>query len=358
MVDYAGALWIPTTSFFPNRYGHTPTYVILHGTAGGASAQNIATYFANSGIEASSHYVIGQDGTVCQCVLESDAAWGNGPIVGNADPWWSAALNPNLITISIEHVKPTTDNSDALTPAQQDASFKLVADICTRWHIPKRLADAQGGITGHFSMDPVNRARCPGNYPWDALWAYLQGAGMIDVDNPVVAAFFQKLSETNWCCKKTKANLGGTILKFYRQVGGYGLAGLTILGLPLADEYNDTDKTHVSKQRFERGIVVFDPDHQLDNPPGSADCYLQHMETYYPLPTQIATLQTTIKTDATQAAQYQQHIADLTGQLDAAKQRVIDLTNATTGSSVEALDKILSQTLILEQAIKTLLPPT
>lgn len=357
MPDYESALWIPNGHFFPNRYGHRPTYVILHGTAGGSSAQNIATYFANSGVEVSAHYVVGQDGVVVQCIAEADGAWANGPITNGADPWWSIALNPNLITISIEHVKPSTDNSDALTPAQQESSFKLVAAICERWHIPKRTADEQGGITGHFSMDPVNRARCPGNYPWDALWSYLQGAGMIDVDNPAVAAYFQKLSDTNWLCKKTKANIGGAILKFYKSLGGYGLAGLTILGLPLADEYNDTDKTHVSKQRFERGIVVFDPEHQIDSPPGAADCYLQHVEQLYPLPQQVADLQNTVNVDALQAGQLKNQIDDLTDQLDLAKQRIIDLTNATSGTTVEALSKVLSQVLVLEQSVKTLLPP-
>jgi hypothetical protein len=36
-------------------------------------------------------------------------------------------------------------------------------------------ADDTTGITGHFSIDPVNRARCPGNFDWNALWNYLNG---------------------------------------------------------------------------------------------------------------------------------------------------------------------------------------
>ena len=85
-------------------------------------------------------------------------------------------MNPNYVTISIEHVKPSTDNSDALTAAQKDASFKLVRDIVSRWPaIRTAWANSAGGITGHFSISPISRERCPGPYPWDELFAFLTG---------------------------------------------------------------------------------------------------------------------------------------------------------------------------------------
>lgn len=168
--------FLPSPNFWAGRFGATPKFVILHGTAGGTSAQNIANWFANPASQVSSHYVIDRDGTIFQCVKEEDSAWANGVITAGHDAWWdqsppwNGAPNPNLNTISIEHVKPSLDNSDALTPAQQAASFELVNDICSKWSIPKRAADSLGGVTGHFSMDPINRARCPGTYPWNALW--------------------------------------------------------------------------------------------------------------------------------------------------------------------------------------------
>jgi hypothetical protein len=171
-------LQIPTNNHFAGRAGYKPRYAILHGTAGGTSAQGIAQYFQSTEGTAnpvSSHYVIGTDGTVVQCVAETDAAWGNGIIETGADTWWNPAINPNYTTISIEHCKPSTDNSDALTSAQQTASFALVADICLRNNIPARPADAIGGVTGHFSIAPQSRANCPGSYPWAALWLYLRG---------------------------------------------------------------------------------------------------------------------------------------------------------------------------------------
>jgi N-acetyl-anhydromuramyl-L-alanine amidase AmpD len=166
-----------------------PKFVILHGTAGGISAEAIARFFQNAGVSA--HYVIGQDGQIVQCNNELDGAWADGIIDGipmaglpfrtqsdgvHRDDWWNPnGINPNDMGIAIEHCKPHNDNSDALTPAQQASSLWLVNDICNRWNIPKRFADANGGITGHFSIDAVSRQRCPGQYPWQELFNYLNG---------------------------------------------------------------------------------------------------------------------------------------------------------------------------------------
>lgn len=183
--DYAPATWIPTDHH--DGWGvFAPKWIIVHGTAGFQTAQQVGVYFQSNTPPSSTHYVVGRDGAVVQCVRESSAAWGNGPITGPAgvggdgvhhDAWWDHVPdgNPNTVTFSIEHVKPSQDNSDLLTPAQQAASFALIKHLCATHGIPMRAADAQGGVTGHFSMDPVNRARCPGPYPWDALWSYLNG---------------------------------------------------------------------------------------------------------------------------------------------------------------------------------------
>lgn len=176
--DYPAAAWIPTTHHWAGRGGHTPRWIIIHGTASGAeqTAEHVARFFQANDPPTSTHYVVGRDGQIAQCVRESDTAWGNGVLSAGHDAWWQDGTNPNWLTFSIEHVKPHADNSDELTPEQQAASFALVKHLCDRWGIPTRQADASGGITGHRSIDPVNRAHCPGPYPWDRLWAYLQGA--------------------------------------------------------------------------------------------------------------------------------------------------------------------------------------
>jgi Negative regulator of beta-lactamase expression len=167
---------------FQGRNGFTPRYVVCHGTAGGTSAQAIAQYFKGTegtNNPVSAHYVIGVDGTIVRCNSEDDGSYANGVVTAGHDPWWSDSGNPNPndITVSIEHCKPDNANATPLTPAQQASSFWLIKDICQRNNIPMRAADASGGVTGHYSIDPVNRARCPGAYDFNALWQYLANGG-------------------------------------------------------------------------------------------------------------------------------------------------------------------------------------
>lgn len=179
-MDEENVLWIPSPNYFPGRSGHIPRWIIVHGTAGFNSAEDVGYYFQTA--EVATHYTIGREGRVVQSVEEIHGAWANGYIsgpsgksgdVGHHDHWWNKDINPNLLTISIEHVKPSRDNSDEITQAQKEASFCLIEHICQRHNIPRRLADEHGGITGHYSMDPVNRSFCPGPYPWDELIMYL-----------------------------------------------------------------------------------------------------------------------------------------------------------------------------------------
>jgi N-acetyl-anhydromuramyl-L-alanine amidase AmpD len=177
MPDESGIIWISNNNYFPARNGYKPRYVILHGTAGFNSAEEVAHFFKSTeegNDPVSTHYIIGLGGELIQCVEEANSAYANGGVTQGHDPWWSRSVNPNYITISIEHVKPARDNSNELTDLQKQASFELVRRICERHDIPKRRADSEGGITGHFSMDPVQRSFCPGPYPWNELFALLQ----------------------------------------------------------------------------------------------------------------------------------------------------------------------------------------
>jgi N-acetyl-anhydromuramyl-L-alanine amidase AmpD len=174
-MDEAEAIWVPSPNYYSGRQGQRPRWIILHGTAGFGDAAEVAAFFQQASTEASTHYIVARDGRLFQLVREADAAWGNGKVSRGHDPWWSAALNPNYLTISIEHHKLRRDNGDELTEEQKRTSFALIAHICARHGIPRRRADARGGITGHFSMDPEHRSYCPGPYPWEELFAYLAG---------------------------------------------------------------------------------------------------------------------------------------------------------------------------------------
>lgn len=180
LAEYPEATWYPIPGFgFPQgthgRSGFKSHWIILHGTASGdGTALQQARFFAANGGHGV-HFVIGKDGTIIQMVLLGDAAYGNGIIQSPHDSWWTSAVNPNLTTVSIEHCKMHSDNSDPLTPAQQEASFRLVKWLCQKLGIPARKADGAGGITGHFSIEGIDRKYCPNTYPWEALWAYLGG---------------------------------------------------------------------------------------------------------------------------------------------------------------------------------------
>ncbi len=194
--EYPGATWaaIPGFGYPQGTHGQNkPKWIILHGTASGdGTAEQQVRYFQST-TDHGVHFVIGKDGKVFQMVRLADAAYGNCCIdPPKHDAFWDTALksfnNLNLCTISIEHCKTHSDNSDQLTPAQQEASFQLVAWLCERLKIPARPADAGGGITGHYSMNGINRANCPGAYPWAALWSYLKGENMVPrgwTDDPV-----------------------------------------------------------------------------------------------------------------------------------------------------------------------------
>ena len=103
---------IPSPNHWNGREGHTPLWLILHGTDANTNdydgAYETAGWFQTNSV--STNYVVGRRGLVAQCVQESDAPYANGGVTNTPtrkhDPWWSSNLNPNLVTISIEHVKP------------------------------------------------------------------------------------------------------------------------------------------------------------------------------------------------------------------------------------------------------------
>ena len=147
--------------------------IVIHKTAspGMSTAEAIARYFqeGSDGRHVSSHYVIGKDGTIVQCVREKDGAGANSavPYELGRSPIFTEDINWNLRTISIEHVDDSSDNSQALTPAQKQASFTLVRDIAQRHSIPSSR------IVGHDSLQPRSKPLCPHTYPLEELRSYV-----------------------------------------------------------------------------------------------------------------------------------------------------------------------------------------
>src|SRR5260221_11935898 len=84
---------------------NTHEWIVLHKTASGGSAQNIATFFANDPAMASTHYVVGQDGTIVQCVLEKDGAAGNSCLEKGHATHLPLGVQLTIRTLIIEHMR-------------------------------------------------------------------------------------------------------------------------------------------------------------------------------------------------------------------------------------------------------------
>lgn len=189
--DYSKAVWLPCKNFWPG--GNSMQRVVIHGTAsnGPQTGYQLATGAEfNDGQSASVTYINDVDGTVYQIVQESDSHWGNCcitgteapagyyPIPGTADyhlhglidTGQPGAVNMNHSTIAIENVKHDCCNADSLTSAQYNSLVSLVADICHR----RGILPVKGSVIGHFDLDPVNRARCPGTFDWPRFYTDLQ----------------------------------------------------------------------------------------------------------------------------------------------------------------------------------------
>src|SRR5258708_6791140 len=161
--------------------------LVIHKTASGGSAEDVANFFINDPARASSHFIIGQDGEIVQCVHLVDGAGANCCVETGYDPYWNTLLqqfgNLNRCTISIEHCDPSSSNDTPLTAAQKASSFKLIKWLVDQYGF-NITPDGHGqmvDIKGHNTIDPINRARCPGNYPWSELHTYLQGGGTMGI---------------------------------------------------------------------------------------------------------------------------------------------------------------------------------
>ena len=109
-----------------------------------------------------------------QYVREANSAWGNCCATGKST--FRQDYNWNKSTVSIENEKSSCDNSEPLTDAQYHSLLMLVRDIAQRWNIP--LVHGQQGVRGiiyHHDLDPINKARCPGTFPYATFFRDLQG---------------------------------------------------------------------------------------------------------------------------------------------------------------------------------------
>ena len=121
----------------------------------------------------SSHFIVALSGDVSQMVEIQNSAWANGlsfdqrrqawicPHGKVVQPTWAAisrGVNPNLQTISIEH---EGFSGHTAPPTQLAATVDLLVWLAAQY---PELAPYIPGSTliGHFHLDPLDKAGCPG----------------------------------------------------------------------------------------------------------------------------------------------------------------------------------------------------
>ena len=141
--------------------------------------------------------------------------------------------------------------------------------------------------TGAIVGDPNTPEALSGKFV-HYQWANLKAAGgswpsMVIPEGAMaitiaeVADYFTEADANTWVCKQNGHKIVLGLLGAYKSWPALGtLNGLTALGLPVGNEQYPKPGTAV--QDFERGRLAYDPQHQLDTPPGfSGDCYLMHV---------------------------------------------------------------------------------
>lgn len=88
-----------------------------------------------------------------------------------------------------------------------------------------------------------------------------------------VTGFFTAQSDTAWKCKNGNM-LIGAILTFYRGLP----SPLALVGLPVTGEISVAGHTGVKIQVFERIVLIYDPGHVIDSPPGAGAVYAMHLD--------------------------------------------------------------------------------
>jgi N-acetyl-anhydromuramyl-L-alanine amidase AmpD len=145
--------------------------IVIHCTDGGPKAENTAAMFATPShvrrppVASNAHFVVGQDGTVIQCVDLGAVAY--------------HAHAANRRSVGIEHCARTPGELRADDPglppslAQYMASARLVAWLCRAAGIPMD----RDHILGHAEADPATtHTRCPlgCGWAWDRYLVMVQ----------------------------------------------------------------------------------------------------------------------------------------------------------------------------------------
>jgi hypothetical protein len=150
-------------------------------------------------------------------------------------------------------------------------------------HVCVWYSDSPGQLT---ALDPyIGKPITRSDQEWvteligNELWIVEEENVTIDISNPAVATYYKPLNDHQWQCIQTGKILQYGVLSAYKTWGNSGLCGLTYLGLVLSNEYaiDPVKYPGVVIVFFERGVLIYDPKHLLDNPPGAGSVYAAHL---------------------------------------------------------------------------------
>lgn len=190
--------------------------------------------------------------------------------------------------------------------SQQDSNGQTSVvysyDAFIRAHLQDSRLTKYGLIMANYTYDANARPACP--LPWkqyialqytdkatipgiagpvDAnIWFGSEGDDMaITINSPNVANYFEELDATHWKCKSNGNEVHDGMLSFYKSDNG-----LLNAGLPKSNEigiatfgslYAALANSGITVQFYERQVYCYDPDHKIDNPPGSGAVYPMHL---------------------------------------------------------------------------------
>lgn len=135
--------------------------IVIHATANLSLSETLA-WFENEKSGVSSHYVIDKDGSITQCVSDSDKAWH----AGDSDLW--GVPNCNEFSIGIELVNKNDDH-DEYTPEQMDSLTELCKALCEKYNIPLNR------VVGHQNVSPGRKTDPGKQFPWKEFLIGLGG---------------------------------------------------------------------------------------------------------------------------------------------------------------------------------------
>jgi N-acetyl-anhydromuramyl-L-alanine amidase AmpD len=143
-----------------SRAGTDIDAIVLHHT-GGSRIDNTIRWFQNPSSKVSSHYIIGQDGSIVQMVDEARSAWHAGKAQLHGD-----RSSVNARSIGIELVNPG-DGKTPFPEAQMQALARLTAHLADKYDVPVP------NIVGHnqVALPPGRKVDPAPNFDWQRLLA-------------------------------------------------------------------------------------------------------------------------------------------------------------------------------------------